>query len=65
MGKKADIFSKWIRTTGVDTIAKRLKVSPRTVDNWQRDAVYPRVEQMKSIRRWTKGLVDYHHMIER
>lgn len=58
-------FIEWVDATGVEKIAEKLRVSTNTVRNWRQGVCDPRVEQMRQIRRWTKGAVTYESIIDR
>lgn len=58
-------FRDWIEAKGVAAVAERLRVSTKTVTNWRDGICDPRVDQMRQIRRWSKGLVTYEAIIDR
>lgn len=57
-------FKRWIEKTGSTEVAKLLGIRRETVHHWRAGHCYPRVEQMKAIKRLTKGLIGYDEMIE-
>jgi len=57
-------FEEWIDREGVESLAKRLRVNANTSRNWRFRKAYPRVEQMKVIKRISKGEIDYAQIIE-
>ena len=54
----------WIRKTGTRQVAELLGVETATVRYWRRGESWPRIEQMRKIKRITKGVVGYEQMIE-
>lgn len=63
--RKKISFEKWIDEIGVDTLAARLRVLPCTVQLWRRSKCDPRVDQMRRIKRMTRGRIDYDAIIDR
>lgn len=63
-GKKQS-FEDWIDEVGPDELAKQLKVNPKTVSNWLFGYTDPRVDQMRRIKKMTKGRIGYDQMIDR
>jgi hypothetical protein len=61
---KAISLSEWINEKGVETVAGLLGVDPSTVRHWRRGHCYPRVDQMREIKRLSKGLVGYDEIID-
>jgi len=58
-------FAEWIEQTGVDALARKLRVTQATIRNWRDGICDPKVDQMRAIKRWTKGTVSYDLMIDR
>lgn len=54
----------WINDNGVEHVAKLLKVEQATVRHWRRGANFPRVDQMRVIKKITKGRVGYEEIID-
>ncbi len=66
MGRKSQVisFSEWIERTGVIEVAKLLDVDPSTVRHWRLCNSYPRTDQMRIIKKKTKGLIGYDQIID-
>jgi hypothetical protein len=62
--RKRGAFRTWIESTGVTEVARLLEVRRETVYNWKVGNCYPRVDQMRDIKRLTKGKIDYTHIID-
>lgn len=59
-------LDEWVeRVGGPAKTAVLLGVHVATVNYWRTGHCYPRVEQMREIRRLSKGLVTYEAMIDR
>jgi ribosome-binding protein aMBF1 (putative translation factor) len=54
----------WINDFGVQELAKKMKVQPSTVRHWRNGHCLPRTDQMRKIRRLSKGTVSYERMID-
>ena len=55
---KSKSFNTWINELGTGEVARLLNVEPATVRHWrQRFHCYPRVDQMKLIKKLTKGQI--------
>jgi len=57
-------LKNWIDQEGVHKIAHILKVEESTVRHWRRGHCLPRTEQMRTIRKLSKGLVTYETIID-
>lgn len=57
-------FINWIDTVGVYKVARLLEVDPATVRYWRRRQTFPRVDQMRKIKRVTKGVIGYSQIID-
>lgn len=57
-------FIDWLNLKGVQAVSKMLDVNASTVRHWRLGNTYPRVEQMKKIKKLTKGQIDYVHIID-
>lgn len=57
-------FSAWIDQVGKLLVARQLGVTVETVKNWHRGKCFPRVWQMKKIRKISHGLVGYEQIID-
>jgi DNA-binding transcriptional regulator YdaS (Cro superfamily) len=57
-------LKKWIEKNGAPEIARLLGVLPATVNYWRRGESYPRVEQMREIKKITRGAVGYEQIID-
>lgn len=62
--KKKIPFIKWISVVGVNDLAEALGVDPATVRHWRRGQGFPRVEQMRLIKKLSKGQVGYEQIID-
>lgn len=58
-------FEAWIEQVGVIALAKRLKVNKVTVFHWLKGRSYPRVDQMRRIKKISEGLIGYEEIIDR
>ena len=54
----------WIKSKGVRHVADLLNVNPNTVRYWAWGMTYPKTEQMREIKRITKGVVGYEQIID-
>lgn len=54
----------WIDKTGASQVAKLLKINRTTVYYWRAGHTYPRVDQMRQIKKVTKGVVGYEQIID-
>lgn len=54
----------WIDHQGVPTVARLLGVNPNTVRYWKWGVNLPRPEQMRAIKKLTKGVVGYEEIID-
>lgn len=54
----------WIIQTGVGKVSKLLNVGESTVRHWRTGHCLPRTEQMREIKKLSKGLVTYESMID-
>lgn len=63
--KKRISFEKWIEREGVSRVAERLGVDPFTVLHWKAGRHEPRVEQMRQIKRLSRGEIGYDQIIDR
>lgn len=62
--KKHQSLKDWIDSESVQKIAKLLNVEESTVRHWRRGHCLPKAEQMREIKKLTKGTVSYDEMIE-
>ncbi len=62
--QKYATFNDWINDKGTIYIAGLLNVNPSTVRHWRRGHCYPGVEQMRAIKKITKGAVTYDIIID-
>ncbi len=62
--RKKNPFVQWIDKHGSETIAKMLKAQMSSVQHWRRGHCWPRVEQMRLIKKLSNGSVDYIDIIE-
>lgn len=58
-------FDEWVEEVGVEAIASQLGVSLATVRHWKYGIADPRVDQMRRIKKLTKGLIGYDQIIDR
>ncbi len=63
--KKKLSFEEWIDETGIDVLAKNLKVSVQTVWNWKAGRSDPRAKYLRRIKRDTQGDITYEMMLDR
>jgi len=49
---------------GNDWLSKKLRVPRQTVSQWRHGKCYPKVSQMKKIKKVTKGLITYDIIID-
>lgn len=64
MGVKTMTLKEWINERGTEKVAQLLNVNQSTVRHWRLGNNIPRPEQMKEIKRLSKGQVTYDEMIE-
>ncbi len=57
-------FAEWIDREGVDRLAKRLKINRFTVLHWRAGRHHPRVDQMRVLKKLSKGQLSYDDIIE-
>lgn len=57
-------LSDWITEVGPENVAKLMKVERSTVFNWRKGYCYPRVDQMRKIKKYTNGRVTYDAIID-
>lgn len=57
-------FKAWIDEKGTEEISLKLGVDPSTVRHWRLGNCYPRVEQMRIIKKITKGEIGYEQIID-
>ena len=63
--KKLDTsFIDWIDSQGVKNLAKTLEISPSAIKHWRLGNTMPGARHMKQIKRLSKGVVDYHNIID-
>lgn len=55
---------EWIEETGPNEVAELLNVPSVNVRQWKRGYCLPRAEQMRIIKKLTRGRIDYEDMIE-
>jgi DNA-binding transcriptional regulator YdaS (Cro superfamily) len=59
-------LDEWVvKIGGTPKAAKLIGVARATVNFWRAGHCYPRVDQMKRIRKLSRGLVTYEAMIDR
>lgn len=58
-------FEDWIDEIGVAALAKKLKISVRSVLYWRTGDADPRVEHMRKIRELTDGAIGYDEILDR
>lgn len=64
MRQDAMFLSEWIELKGVPAVAKLLKVDQNTVRYWRWGKTFPHPEQMRAIKKATKGQVGYDEIID-
>lgn len=64
MAKQNVSLRDWINANGVQAIAELLGVEDSAVRHWRRGHCLPRAEQMREIKRVSKGQVSYESMID-
>lgn len=57
-------FKDWVEFYGRGRLAEDLKVEKCTCDKWAQGLGIPKVKHMRSIKKLSKGVVDYRHIIE-
>ena len=62
--KPGFFFKDWVEFYGRRRLCEELKITKWTTDKWAAGKGYPEVKHMRVIRKLSKGVVDYHHMIE-
>lgn len=58
------LFTDWIDKKTPVYVAKVLGVNVSTVSHWRNGHCYPRVEQMRTIKKLTRGAVGYEQIID-
>ena len=58
-------FNDWIDSVGIDALARKLKINTMTIKLWKIGRTNPRIEQMRQIKKFTKGLITYEKIIDR
>jgi DNA-binding transcriptional regulator YdaS (Cro superfamily) len=58
-------FYAWIDENGLHGVAKLLKCHYNTVYYWRTGRWHPRPEQMREIKRLTKGKITYEDILDR
>lgn len=58
-------LSDYIEEVGIDHLARVLKIHRNTVRYWKIRHCYPRVPQMRKIKRLSRGRCGYEQMIDR
>lgn len=57
-------LNDWINERGVDKVAELVGVHVSTVRHWRNGHCHPRIDQMKTIKKVSGGLVGYEQIIE-
>lgn len=61
---KSKTFITWIDEVGIQELAEKLGIDPSTISHWRRGHCWPRVEQMRQIRKISKGRITYEDIID-
>ncbi len=64
MNQKRISFAEWIDREGVDRLASRLKINRFTVLHWRAGRHHPRVEQMRILKKLSRGALTFDAIIE-
>ncbi len=62
--KNKTTFSEWIGRVGIQTLTSQMSVTETTVQNWKAGRCYPRVHQMRQIKRLSRGIITYDKIID-
>lgn len=65
MNSQQGHFDEWLDIVDRHWLAKYLGVTLATIRFWRSRHCFPRVNQMRRIKKITKGYVDYSDMIDR
>lgn len=60
-----DNFEAWVLDFGVKRLAKKLDTHHKTIHTWLRKAADPRINQIRKIRKLSKGKISYEMIIDR
>lgn len=63
--RKNFYFRDWLSLYGRRKLSEKVGVVRLTVDKWARGEACPEAPAMRKIKRISKGVVDYHHIIDR
>lgn len=64
MKKGRYLFKDWIADYGRVPLAKKLNVHPSNISHWISGLCYPKVRQMKALKRISRGRIGYEQILD-